>query len=340
MGNDDPDPDTAGFGVDVSPPLTEDDGDTAWHQWDTTVYFSAWDKYSGVDHTEYSVDGGGSWVTGDQVTVAAPPDGSGDGVFTIFYRSVDVAGNVEEPRSCIVKISTQAFAFDHLGAAVGGVADRVNDVAVADLDGDGDLDVIAGCGRDADAELVAWENDGTPFDGGWEHVAVGLSADSVHSVGVADLDNDGDVDIVAGHGDTPTSQITAWQNDGSPFDGGWTEHPVGLVGSELDCHAEVALADLDGDGWTDVASVTSAYGGSGGFNLWRNTGTPGPLRGRSRPCGAPTRWARSRRSTSTATRGPTSPCRTTRARSWPSSTRDPRWASRGRRRARAWAAPG
>jgi FG-GAP-like repeat len=274
MGNEDDDPPTAEFGVDVSPPLTEDDGDTAWHQWDTTVYFSAWDKYSGVDYTEYSLDGGGSWTTGDQVTIPAPSDGSGDGVFTIFYRSVDVAGNVEEPRSCIVKVSTQGFAFAHDGAPVGGVADRVNDVAVADLDGDGDLDVIAGCGKGADAEIVAWENDGTPFDGGWTHVDVGASADSVHSVGAADLDNDGDVDIVAGHGDTPTSLITAFENDGTPFDGGWTEHPLGVVTSDLTCHAEVALADLDGDGWTDIASVTSAYGGAGSLIIWRNTTDP------------------------------------------------------------------
>jgi nitrous oxidase accessory protein NosD len=274
MGHDDEDPATAAFGVDVSPPLTEDNSDTAWHQYDTTVYFAAWDKYSGVDHTEYSVDGGGSWLTGSDVTVAAPSDGSGDGVFTIWYRSVDVAGNVEEPRSCIVKITTQGFAFDHYGAPVGGAADRVNDVATADLDGDGDLDVIAGCGSGADAEIVAWENDGTPFDAGWDHVDVGTSADSVHSVAAADLDNDGDVDIVAGHGDTSTSLITGWQNDGTPFDGGWAQHAVGMVGSDLACHAEVALADLDADGWTDIVSVTSAYGGSGGLNIWQNTAAP------------------------------------------------------------------
>ena len=274
MGNDDPFAERATFGVDVTAPLTEDDGDTAWHQTDTTVHFTAWDEFSGVDSTEYSTDGGGSWTPGDEVTILAPSDGSGDGVFTVLYRSVDVAGNVEEVRSCIVKITTQSFAFDHLGASVGGTGDGVNAVITADLDGDGDPDVISGCGSAAVNEVTAWENDGTPFAGGWPQGAVGASTDSVHSLAAADLDGDGDIDVVSGSGDGEDYEIIGWENDGTPFNGGWVHHDLGAVTSGGTCHAEVALADFDRDGWVDLVSVASSYGYESPIAVWRNDHTP------------------------------------------------------------------
>jgi hypothetical protein len=208
------------------------------------------------------------------VTLTAPSDGSGDGVFTVHYRSVDLAGNVEETRSCGVKISTQSFAFDHLGAPVGGTGDGVNAVITADLDGDGDPDVASGSGAAADTEILAWENDGSPFVGGWPMGDVGASADTIYSLAAADLDNDGDLDLVSGSGDQEDYEIIAWENDGTPFDGGWVQHDLGPVASNVTCHAEIALADLDNDGWVDLVSATSAYGGNGALYVWQNDHTP------------------------------------------------------------------
>ena len=229
---------------------------------------------SGVDYTEYSLNGGGIWTPGSEATIAAPSDGSGDGVWAILYRSVDLAGNVEEVRSCVVKISTQSVAFDHVGAPVGGTGDGVNAVITADLDGDGDLDVISGCGSAATSEVTAWENDGTPFAGDWSQRAVGASADSVHSLAAADLDDDGDIDIVSGSGDAEDYEIIGWENDGTPFDGGWVQRDLGAVTSGGPCHAEVALADFDHDGWVDLVSVASSYGYESPIAVWRNDHTP------------------------------------------------------------------
>ena len=116
MGFEDSTPASVTFGVDLTAPLTEDSGDTAWHKTDTTVYFNAYDELSGVDYTEYSLNGGGSWTTGSEVTIPAPSDGSGDGVWNIVYRSVDVAGNVEATRGCSVKIAA-GFALRRGGRA-------------------------------------------------------------------------------------------------------------------------------------------------------------------------------------------------------------------------------
>ncbi|MGC0369098.1 OmpL47-type beta-barrel domain-containing protein [Microbacterium sp. SLBN-111] len=59
---------------------------------DGTATFTATDAGSGVERTEYSLDGGQTWVTGTTVTVTDA------GSHAVQYRSVDVAGNVEVAR--------------------------------------------------------------------------------------------------------------------------------------------------------------------------------------------------------------------------------------------------
>jgi hypothetical protein len=97
---------------DVTPPLTVDDADAAWHNDNVVVTLDADDgDGSGVALTELSVDGGG-WIAAPEaghgeVTVEAPADHSGDGVHTVAYRSTDEAGNQEATKTCKVKIDTR-----------------------------------------------------------------------------------------------------------------------------------------------------------------------------------------------------------------------------------------
>jgi hypothetical protein len=68
-------------------------------------------------------------------------------------------------------------------------------IDVADFDGDGDLDV---CSASVDDDTVAWfENPGEP-DGRWIPRALSESLDGARAIHAADLDGDGDPDIVAG----------------------------------------------------------------------------------------------------------------------------------------------
>ena len=69
------------------------DSDSSWHSHDVTVTLNPADTGgSGIDHTEYSTDGGTTWQTasGNQVVV---PAGSTNGTVTYDYRAVDKAGN-------------------------------------------------------------------------------------------------------------------------------------------------------------------------------------------------------------------------------------------------------
>jgi hypothetical protein len=78
--------------------------------------------------------------------------------------------------------------------AVSTTADASTSVYAADLDGDADVDVLSSSGQD---NTIAWyENDGASPPSWTEH-AISTTAMGARSVFAADLDEDGDVDVVS-----------------------------------------------------------------------------------------------------------------------------------------------
>lgn len=136
---------------------------------------------------------------------------------------------------------------------------RAYSVCAADIDRDGDLDVLSAA-YDAD-DITWWEN--TAGDGSaWSEHSVDANFDEAADVRAADVDGDGDVDVL---GAAISSDIAWWENtvgDGSA----WSEHSVG---GDVDGANRVCAADVDGDGDLDVLNTV--------FNVddiswWRNTG--------------------------------------------------------------------
>jgi len=90
-------------GEDTYPPITKKTltgilGSCGWYVSDVTVTLTATDAWSGVNKTEYSFDN----VTWIEYT--GPFMITSEGITTIFYRSIDNAGNVEEVKSQVIKI--------------------------------------------------------------------------------------------------------------------------------------------------------------------------------------------------------------------------------------------
>lgn len=133
------------------------------------------------------------------------------------------------------------------GTAITLAASGASDVKTADIDGDGDLDVIV---SSANNNTVSWwENtagDGSSFT---EHV-VSNAVGGARSIFTGDIDGDGDLDIVTAAENDDT--ITWWENtagDGSTF----TAHEVSTT---VDGVRSIFVVDLDGDGDADIVSAS------------------------------------------------------------------------------------
>ena len=139
-------------------------------------------------------------------------------------------------------------------------------VFAADVDGDGDADVLAPGGSNL-GSITWWENsagDGSTWD---EHDVDG-GFDRARSVYAADLDGDGDTDVVGGSDETHI--VVWWENtagDGSV----WSEQEIG---GGFERPNSLYAADLDGDGDTDVLSADT---GAGDVAWWENTAGDGSV---------------------------------------------------------------
>ena len=193
-----------------------------------------------------------TWTAADIAT-------SANGAESVFAADMDNDGDMD-----IVSASSNDGTiawYENDGAAdptwtaadIATSADGANSVFAADMDNDGDMDIVSSSKND---DTIAWyENDGAA-DPSFTAADITTSADGANSVFVADMDNDGDMDIVsANHGPSFSGDddaIAWYENDGAA-DPSWTA--ADITTNVMDWPRSVFVADFDNDGDMDIVSA-------------------------------------------------------------------------------------
>ena len=214
---------------------SEDDDKIAWYENDGTGSFGAQQVISTAaeePNTVYTADLDGD---GDQ-DVLCTADAEFDDIVAWFEN--DGTGSFGE----IQEIFSETFG---TGA---------NDVFAADLDGDGDLDVLSSSNVAElfwDDKILWYENDGAGNFG--PEIEITDDINGPNGVFAADLDGDGDQDVLSSA--LNDHEVVWYENDGTGAFS--TKIVIWAAGGASD----VYVADLDGNGSPDVLSAQTLENG-------------------------------------------------------------------------------
>jgi hypothetical protein len=169
--------------------------------------------------------------------IAADLDGDGDldivsasSGLIAWYENTDGAGSFGEQQVITYPLAPAAQA-----------------VVAADLDGDGDLDVLSASRTD---DKIAWYENTNGAGSFGEQQVITTLADGARSVFAADLDGDGELDVLSA---SQYDNEIAWYENGG---GAGAFGAQQLISDVAGGPSSVFAADLDGDGDADVLSAS------------------------------------------------------------------------------------
>jgi len=197
-------------------------------------------------------------------------DGDGDLDLLVGEGSGKIAHYLNASEGGIPSWMPAGFLADGGGNAVSVAS--FSSPALADTDGDGDLDLYVGA---YNGTIACFQNTGTPTLPQW--LSTGTLSDgtgtaitmSYHAAPTfADLDGDGDLDLIVGDW---YGGLFLFRNDGTPTAAVWTaagQLAAGAGNITVGYSAVPAFTDADGDG--DLDLYVGAY--SGKITFYRNEG--------------------------------------------------------------------
>ena len=164
-------------------------------------------------------------------------------------------------------LAAQTFAMTDFGEQrVITDVESVQDIDVADIDNDGNLDILAAL--DAENRVVWYENiDGLGTFGPAQTISGDMNEPSISHA--ADLDGDGDFDVLAAS--YMNSQLAWYENT----DGRGTFGPQQIISTNVEAIMQVVLEDIDGDGDIDILFLLMYTDGIFWFENMDGRGTYG-----------------------------------------------------------------
>ena len=222
----------------------------------------------GQQHRLYLNDGAGTFT--DATTGRMPLDS--DWTHALALGDVDgdgdldlILGNDQQQNRLYLNNGAGVFT-DATAGRMPAVIDRTQSLALGDVDGDGDLDLLVGNGifhYGAQNKLYRNNGAGVFSDATATHLPAHLASSGALALG--DLDGDGDLDLIAGNTRSPGEQNQLYLNDGA---GVFSDATATRLPAETTISRALALADFDRDGDLDLF-----VGNSGRNRLYRNDGT-------------------------------------------------------------------
>jgi hypothetical protein len=208
-------------------------------------------------------------------TTGIPIGADLDRVLSLALGDIDDDGDVDivvgiEGQNVLFLNDGDSIPYDSAGNGVSiGTTDfdHTTSVFLGDMDGGGDLDVIAGNRGPQDPDtgefggelnkLYLNNGDASPFSGVALEIPIGLEdVDNTTSITVGDVDDDGDLDVVAGNYNAPNK---TYLNNGTPlpFENILRGESVG--GSEIEFTAKIVLGDVNNNGLLDLVAGSINY---------------------------------------------------------------------------------
>jgi hypothetical protein len=161
---------------------------------------------------------------------------------------------------------------DWKGALVSKETKVPDRIVVAELNGDNRIDVAVSeeryPGKEPDASLYWFEQPKNLQQKSWKKHLI-ITEFSLNNLDVADLDNDGDMDMVTNEHKGTAHKVQLFENDGK---GKFLEHRIGR-GTEM--HLGARLSDLDKDGDLDMVGVP--WDDYQFLHVWRNDAITKPV---------------------------------------------------------------
>jgi VCBS repeat protein len=226
---------------------------------------------------------GGSGNFSDASATHLPPvlESSASAVLADFDGDFDLdlaVGNGIDSFSAQLPTASHLYSNDGTGhftleGDFPGGPDYVSSLAAGDVDGDGDIDLVMGRnGNGAGAPERLLVNDGAGnFSDGTNGPGTGIPAftDATSRVILADVDKDGDPDLVVGNYGTSGSRVH--KNNGA---GMFTALSGAFPSSNSTWLTDLAVADLNGDGDLDAVGVALPSGSGTSFvRVFSNNGS-------------------------------------------------------------------